>query len=289
MRLIFAFIAFFSIYEAWACELSLPSHVIVTGAANGNWSFENSGCKTEQFNEVHSMLADQDGKVPVARLQAAVGPQIKLTSPDSHVVIEKMDQMIRRSFSEVSDAEMVINHPFQGNLIAVPTDSESMLHCHPCQFTGEEVLRLHVKSFQGGESDYSFQAKFSRVVAAYKVRQTIPAYTQRLTNDMFEQVRVPAAAYGQYLSDLSTLAYYKTNKTLRIGDIVRTSDLVPQTLVKAGDRVDLIFENTQVRLKAQALSRQNGGVGDSVEVWNQATGKKYVGTVVDHKRVVVEL
>jgi len=289
MRLIFALIALFSICEAWACELTLPKHVLVTGTANGSWPFAHENCSHEQINEMHSILIDQDGMVPVARLQAAVGSAVKINTADKNTNIEKMDSLIRRSFSEVGDADMNIGNPFQGNLIAIPTEGEYVLHCHPCQFTGEEVLRLHVKSFQNGETDYSFQTKFARFVMAYKVRQTIPAFTQKLSEGMFELVRVPAAAYGQYLTDLSTLNFYKTNKTLRSGDIVRTSDLVPQTLVKAGDRVDLIFENNHVRLKSQALSRQNGGVGDSIEVWNQATGKKYVGTVIDHKRVVVEL
>ena len=97
------------------------------------------------------------------------------------------------------------------------------------------------------------------------------------------------ASYGQYLTDLSRINLYKTNKTLRMGDVLRTGDLVPLTLVRAGDRVELIFENDHVRLKSQALSRQNGGVGDRVEVWNQANGKKYRGVVTEQNRVVVEL
>ncbi len=289
MRLIFAFAALFGFVEAWACELTIPARVLVTTTSNGTWPFANKDCTARQFDTVHEVLRDQDGSIPVARLQAAIGQDIQINSDEKSVRIENISYLIRRSFTDVGDAGMAISNPFQGHLISLSKDSEFVLHCHPCQFNGEEVMRLHVRSFMGGETDYSFQAKFSRYVHAYKTRRNINAFTSDLKPEMFEQARVPAAAYGQYLTDLSRLSFYKTNKTLRVGDVVRISDLVPQTLVKAGDRVELIFENSHVRVKSQALSRQNGGVGDEIEVWNQANGKKYHGTVIDHNRVRVDL
>jgi flagella basal body P-ring formation protein FlgA len=289
MRLIFAFAALFGFVEAWGCELAIPARVLVTSSSNGAWPFENKNCTSQQFDAVHEVLRDQDGAIPLARLQAAIGGEIHLRSEESTIRVENTAYLIRKSFTDVGNAGMVIGNPFQGNLIAIPKDSEFVLHCHPCQFNGDEVMRLHVRSFQGGETDYTFQAKFSRYVNAYRTRRNISAFSADLKPEMFEKVSVPDAAYGQYLTDLSKLAFYKTNKTLRIGEIVRVSDLVPQTLVKAGDRVELIFENSHVRVKSQALSRQNGGMGDDIEVWNQTNGKKYHGTVIDHNRVQVNL
>ena len=169
---------------------------------------------------------------------------------------------------------MNVSSPFQGNLIELSKTSEFILHCHPCQFNGEEMMRLNVRSFENQETDYSFQAKFNRQVVAFKARRNIAAFSHELNADMFEQVKVPPAAYGQYLTDLSSLSYYKTNKPIRVGEVLKSSDLSPQTLVRAGDRVELIFENSHVKVKSHALSRQNGGVGDQVEVWNQANGTR---------------
>lgn len=289
MRLIFAIAALFGFVEAWACELTIPSRVLVTNNSNENWPFENKDCSARQFNTVYEVLRDQDGRIPLARLQAAIGQDIRLSSPGTEIRIENVSYLLRRSFAEIGDAGMVLSNPFQGHLISLPEDSEFVLHCHPCQFNGDEVMRIHVRSFIAGEVDYSFQAKFSRYIHAYKTRRNISAFTSDLKPEMFEKARVPAAAFGQYLTDLSTLSFYKTNKTLRVGDVIRISDLVPQTLVKAGARVELIFENSHVRVKSQALSRQNGGIGDDIEVWNQTNGKKYHGIVVDHNLVRVEL
>ncbi len=275
--------------RAYACELYLPQKLLVTGSANGSWPFESKGCADSQFDEAYNVLRDQDGEIPVARLQAALLPNIRVVGKSNVVQITNMPHLIRKTFADVGDAGMQIDNPFQGNLIALPDNGEFSLHCHPCQFSGEEVMRLHLRNFGEASVDHTFQVKFSRFINGYKVRRNIPAFTTNLSNDSFEAVKIPASSFGQYLTDLTQIKYFKTNKTLRVGDILRTSDLVPQTLVKAGDRVELVFENSHIKVKSQALSRQNGGIGDSIEVWNQANGKKYIGIIKDHKSVVVEL
>lgn len=274
---------------SWACELPLPQRLLVTGKITGKWSISDSDCSIEQIYEVHALLQDQDGTIPIARLQAALGNEIRLISTSKEIRIDNVESLIRRSYSDVGDATVTISSPFQGALIEIPMIGDLMLHCHPCQFGGEEIMRLSVRNMSQNHNEYNFQAKFVRYVDAFQVRQQLPAFSQKLTTEMFEQVRVPAAAYGQYLTDLSRIAFFKTNKSLRRGDVLKVSDLSPLTLVRAGDRVELVFENPHVKVKSQALSRQNGGMGDQVEVWNQATGKKYRGVVVDHNRVVVDL
>lgn len=289
MKIAFILTLLFSVSLSWACELSVPPRLLVAGKITGDWSLSKNNCNVQQISEVHALLQDQDGTIPLTRLQAALGTSIRLVSAAKEIRIDNVEKLIRNSYSDVGDANITINSPFQGALIELPAIGDLMLHCHPCQFSGEEVMRLSVRNISELHNEYNFQAKFVRFIDAYQVRQHLPAFTQKLTLEMFEKVKVPAAAYGQYLTDLSRIAFYKTNKSLRKGNVLKVSDLSPLTLVRAGDRVELVFENPHVKVKSQALSRQNGGMGDQIEVWNQANGKKYRGVVVDHNRVVVEL
>ncbi len=289
MRLIFAFVALFSVYEAWSCEIKLPETIFIADSTNRDWNFIQQNCQRPQLRELQNILQDQSGTVAVSHIQAAISRDIRLVASEENIKIQNLNQIIRQTFSEAENASIMLQSPFQGSLVYLEAGSEYVLHCHPCQFNGEELMRLHVKTAQGESVDYNFPAKFSRLVSAYKLRRHLPAFSDKLTREMFEEAKVPMASYGQYLTDLSQISLYKTNKSLRAGDVLRTQDLVPLTLVRAGDRVELIFENAHVRLKAQAMSRQSGGIGDRVEVWNQANGKKYRGTVIEQNRVVVEL
>lgn len=279
----------FAAASSWACEIVVPGHVLLTAGETETWPFRTTDCSPAQGQELIRVLQDQHGVIPVTRLQAALSAGITLIAEKRSVRVTNVETLVRGSFNGIGDAKITLSAPFNSNLIALPEDAELTANCHPCQFQGEEIIRLSVSSLADAQRELNFQAKFVRLVRAYRLKRTLPAFTTGLEPEMFEEVLAPVPAFGQYLTDASQVRYFKTNKTLKAGEFLRTSDLSPLTLVRAGDRVELVFENPHVTLKAQALSRQNGGKGDSVEVWNQATGKKHRGTVTDHNRVVVEL
>lgn len=289
MRTAIFLISLFSVFGSWACDLVVPAHILLTAGETGSWPFLNTNCSPGQTQELIRVLQDQHGVIPVSRLEAAMSKGIRLSSDKRSVRVTNVERLIRGSFNGIGEAKITLSAPFSSNLISVPEDAEFTANCHPCQFQGEEIIRLSLSSFSEQARELNFQAKFVSLVKAYKLRRSLPAFSTGLTLDMLEEVTVPTPAFGQYLTDASQISFFKTNKMLKAGDFLRSSDLSPITLVRAGDRVELIFENDHVTLKSQALARQNGGKGDSVEVWNQATGKKHRGTVTDHNKVVVEL
>ena len=85
------------------------------------------------------------------------------------------------------------------------------------------------------------------------------------------------------------LKFYKLNKPLRPGELLRQSDLNPINLVKAGSKTEVIIENELIKLKTYGISRNNGGVGEFVEVFHPQKNKKYQGKVIDLNKVLVEL
>lgn len=289
MRLGILLLSLLSVSSSWACDIAVPAHILLTAGETESWPFLQTNCSVGQAQELIRVLQDQHGVIPVSRLEAAVSKGIRLTSEKRAVRVTNVERLIRSSFNGIGGAKITLSAPFNSNLISVPDDAEFTANCHPCQFQGEEIIRVGLRSFSEQARELNFQAKFVSLVKAYKLRRSLPAFSTGLTSDMFEEVSVPAPAFGQYLTDATRIGFFKTNKMLKAGDFLRSSDLSPITLVKAGDRVELVFENDHVTLKSQALARQNGGMGDSVEVWNQATGKKHRGTVTDHNKVVVEL
>lgn len=288
MRALLALIALLCFLDVQACEVSFPERMIVTGVDGSHWPFAHTNCSPENISAVRSMLHDHDGMISLARLQAAVGGTIKLVSTVDQVRIQRLSQLIEESFpqSAVSDMEM---KTLDADIVGLSSSGEINLKCHPCLFNGDETIRVNVRSFNGQQKAYNFAAKFGHYVLAAKAKVSISAFSGSMNSDQFELVKVPQVAYGRYQTELSKIHYYKPNKTIRAGELLRETDLVPLTLVRAGDKVDLYFENEQLRVRSHATSRQNGGMGDKIDVWNQATGKKYRGVITDHNRVVVEL
>ncbi len=275
---------------ASACEVMLPPRMLVTGAAlNQAWPFPQQGCRPAQLQAVLNVLRDQQGEIPVARLQAALGDQVQLASSDTIVRVESAVQMVRARYATTTDAQFELTPLLQASLVELPLAGETRLECHPCRFEGSETIRIDVRAYNEAPRSLAYEARFTRMVDAYRLRRAVPAFTGQLDVAMFEKVQTPQRSAGKYFQELPTLGYYKTNKSLRAGDLLREEDLIAQTLVKAGERVELFFENDLVRVKSHAVSRQNGGIGQRIEVWNQANGRKHTAKVIDQGKVVVEL
>ncbi len=272
---------------AGACELALGKRVLIAGAELSTWPYPHSNCTDADLRAVFAVLKDQDGVVPVPRLQAAVGDGIRIRATGD-VRVEALASLSRRSFAEATQATIEVQTPFQGALIPIGENQDLQLSCHPCQFLGDELLKVAL--YEGSaKKEINVQARFTRLVQAWRLRRNVPAFSQGLSEADFEKVQAAATLYAPYLSDISRIGYYKTNKPLRAGEVIRATDVSPINLVRAGSRVEVVFEGESIRLKSSALSRQNGGFGDHIEIWNQATGRKHRGQVIDHNRVVVEL
>jgi flagella basal body P-ring formation protein FlgA len=275
---------------ALACEVQLASRLLVTRAAVADtWPLGSKKCSAAELQSVHALFVEQHGDIPLARLQAAVGESITLLSGSASVRIENIDNIVRSQFSQSLDTVATLTPLYQQALIELPMDADLKTSCHPCRFESDEQIRLTVKTFGQQPQDLLYGAKFSRMVEAYRLRRTLPAFSSHIDPLNLEKVRVPESRLTKYFTDIGKLRFFKTNKTLRAGELLRTSDFVAQTLVKAGDGVELIFENAQIKVKSHAMSRQNGGLGDSVEVWNQANGRKHRGRIVEQGKVLVEL
>ena len=62
-------------------------------------------------------------------------------------------------------------------------------------------------------------------------------------------------------------------RTMRAGDPLRTSDLKPTPVIRAGDPVELIVQRGGVSVSVRAMARQAGCLGQTIPVRNEMTGR----------------
>lgn len=289
MKILFSLYLVFFTLQALACEVHFPERVILSGVVGEFWPFIHKDCSVDKLSGLSSMLQSHEGMISIERLQAAVGENTKIVSKSNQIRIQTLQSLIHKNFPASSESEMIVSDSSTGDIIGLDLSADIKIKCHPCSFRGTEVIRLETRSYGTLKKDYIFNAKFDHFVHAARAKSLINAFSNKLNSDQFEIVKVPQVAFGRYQTNLSQIGYFKTNKTIRAGEFLRESDLVPLTLVRAGDKVDLYIENEQVRVKSHATSRQSGGLGEKIEVWNQANGKKYRGVITDHNKVVVEI
>lgn len=78
---------------------------------------------------------------------------------------------------------------------------------------------------------------------------------------------------GGMVVSRAQLANASAARTMRAGDPLRTSDLKPTPVIRAGDPVELIVQRGSVAVSVRATARQAGCLGQTIPVRNELTGR----------------
>jgi flagella basal body P-ring formation protein FlgA len=274
---------------SWACEIQLPQRILVSSQATGASHGGSADCESHEIEEVYNILRDQSGSIAVARIQMALSKQIKIVATSSHIQIDNIERIIEGNFVELQKSQNEWKSELLGSFFPLDANDQIEVSCHPCEFRGAEHFKLKVTQLGALKLSLDIPTRVFKLEEAIKVKINLNAFSDKIETNSWEITRAPAINFGRYFNQPDKLKFYKTNKQLKAGDFIKESDLTPLNLVRAGDRVEITFENDHVKVKSQAVSRQNGGIEDEVEVWNQANGKKYKGVVTDFNRVTIRL
>ena len=132
-------------------------------------------------------------------------------------------------------------------------------------------------------------ADFKKMVKAFRLTSALPSFSSVNDTNILKEEYVETIPHTDLITDVEMLKFYKTNKPLKAGEILKKSDLNAVNLVRAGLKTDVVLENQMVRIKTSGISRGNGTIGELVEVYHPQKNKKYLGKVIDINKVLVEL
>ena len=127
------------------------------------------------------------------------------------------------------------------------------------------------------------------MVKAYRLTSPLASFSSLNDSDILKEEYIESIPHTDIITDMESLKFYKTNKPIKAGEILKASDLNAINLVRAGLKTDVVLENQMVRIKTQGISRSNGTIGELVEVYHPQKNKKYLGKVIDINKVLVEL
>ena len=72
------------------------------------------------------------------------------------------------------------------------------------------------------------------------------------------------------------------------GSIVYNSQVEPKPVVQPGDKVSIIFEKGALKVTAEGVARQKGGVGETIRVVNLGSKKVIQAMIIDSLTVAVK-
>ena len=275
----------------WACEVELPSHLVILGeSVDFKNAIKQHGCTDKDLEEVSKTIGSVEGKITSLHfaeilksknVDAVVRPHLLNVQHLKHLVREQLHLPpgIQLRSSEAVNCS---------NYLTVAPGDRVEVGCVGCLYGSQQPLNLKIVGFDGSNKSYLIKADFKKMVRAYRLIGSQTSFSE-LTPDKLKEEYVESIPHTDLISDLKNIRFYKLNKPVRAGELLKQSDLNAISLVKAGLTTEVIIENSLVRLKTHGISRSNGSLGELVEVFHPEKKKKYQGKVIDINKVLVEL
>ena len=274
-----------------ACEVHLPQHLVILGETSDfNQSLTHTGCSDATMKEVNATLNSVEGKITSFQFSEILKSKNHnvLVQPN-FVQVQHLRHLVREQLLMPAGVQLrsstALNSP---NYIAVSAGDRVEIQCIGCLYGTQQPLNINVIGFDGNNRSLTVHANFKKMVKAYRLVGFQPAFSEINSGSLKEEY-VESIPHTDLITNLDTLRFYKVNKPLRSGELLRQSDLNAIDLVKAGLTTEVIIENELVRLKTSGISRSNGTLGQLVEVFHPQKNKKYQGKVIDINKVLVEL
>jgi flagella basal body P-ring formation protein FlgA len=171
----------------------------------------------------------------------------------------------------------------QSSLNLSPSD-HLQATCNNCETAGSKNIKLLVN-----KSPIWFSVEILSKRHGLVINSEINPFAQRLTSAMFTHTAIFDDGRDHLFNDIKNIHFYKANKKLVKGKILKSTDLSPITLVRLGQKIKVVLKGQNIALKSSAIARQQGKFGDYIEVYNQKTNRKINAQVIDFNTVMVEL
>lgn len=272
-----------------ACEVHLPQNLVILGETSDfSQVIQQTGCNEETLQLVNKTLSSVEGKMTSFQF-AEMMKTPNVTIQPNFIQVQHLKNLVREQLMIPPGVQLrsseAVNSP---NYIAVAPGDRVEVQCLGCLYGTQQPLNINVIGFDGSNRSMTVKADFKKMVRAYRVLSFHPAFSEIESSSLHEEF-VESIPQTDLVTNMETLKFYKINKPLKAGDLLRQADLNAISLVKAGVKTDVIIENELVKLKTSGISRSNGAIGEFVEVFHQQKNKKYYGKVIDINKVLVEL
>lgn len=275
----------------WSCEVRLPAKVLILGSHPGSIAAESGAdCSPELLRELDLIIESVDGKIASYQLEEMLKSKGFIFNARPNVVeVKHLRHLVREQLNLPTGINLKSSEAMNSqNFVALESGDDVQVQCQGCLFGSQQPLNLVITGFDGVERTMTVKADFKKQTRAYRL-VTFQAAFSELSKEALIEEFVESIPHTDLVTNLEHLRFYKTNKPLRSGEILRMSDLTALSLVKAGLKTEVIIENSHLKLKTHGISRNNGSLGELVEVYHPEKNKKYLGKVIDINRVLVDL
>ena len=248
-----------------------------------------SDCPHDIQENFVKILSSSSGKVLSGHLQEILKGDGSVQVYPEKIEIVELEEVLKRKYP-LRKNWIFQNTYFTGKRQFYPYEMNKQLAlvCHNCKKPGKKMLEIRFegdskKRVEWGKTDIAIR------VSSLVPRRTLEVGTLLNPSDFESHFFYTVNSNDSFFANREKLPFYKTNKVVREGMALKSSDVYPVNLISVGKPVKTIIKKDGMKLTGMGISLRNGKLGDSVHIKGMDGKKMIVGNVIGFNKVEVEL
>lgn len=278
---------FYTHHAFSACSLHSYAQIIKLNKKLDSSIIKKTDCSPEIQEEFINFVSSATGKLNAKHLkhifQSEIGGDVSFFPKTLSVynIEEQLSKLLDLDEETIIGKVTSLHHSAS---IQLEDQDKITALCNNCETAGQKNIKLHVNK----EAIWlSGQVYIKRT--GFIINEELNPFRNKLDQSLFSHKTFFDDGRSHLFSDIANIRFYQTNKKLEKGQVLKTSDLSPLTLIKPGQKIKVILQGKNISLKSSAYTRSLGKFGDFIEVYNTKTNKKVTAQVVDFNTVMVQL
>ncbi len=268
--------------NAYATQCSFNVADKVYRLANSPIPYEVTGCNRSQIEILEEILSSAKGNLNLQYSREFRDNEIVINNKQSVVV--NLDEVIKTQFSIPNDWKVSIKTKKTPKSITTDAMSSIELTCNNCQKLGERKVKLTYN-----ETIKWLDIVVQKPVVAVVAKNEINLSYNSIEADNVEKKTIYTTDDKAVFKNIDEVSFYKSNKVISPGEVVKKRDLSPINLVTFGIPVKVILDNNGIKLTGTATPLSTGKLKDFIKVKNTKTNKVFTAKIIGLNEVKVEL
>jgi len=131
--------------------------------------------------------------------------------------------------------------------------------------------------------------KLQRLAKVYVTSESI-SKGETITQNKIQLVSMDILKLrSSYFSNANELVGMAAKKNIRVGSVLGNRDIIPPTMIKKGDRVDILAKTGEIEIRMSGKALNSGAEGEQIRVTNLSSKRKLQATVIKPGLVKVSL
>ena len=204
------------------------------------------------------------------------------------LLISSSDTDIKTNIAEYLNVQLKAYEKFEYQILKMPSGYSSIKILYEKDFKIAGNLGylpvIIEKNNRSAQSFISLKLKlYKNVLVAVR---NLNRKEELSKSDFIISLQDVAGINGKPFTDVESINTFRSKKNLKEGNILTKNDIEKIPVVKVGDKIVASVVQGNVMIQFDAISKQEGGVGDIIKIVT-SDNKKFKAKVVDFNNVII--